>query len=414
MQKKLIAVAMAGAFGAPALALAQTSTVQIYGTINLEYGYVDAGNFRGALGANGGSNHNVDIMQTPGSNIGFKGEEKLGGGLSAWFQCESSADVRGADQDGFCSRNSAIGFKGGFGNVFIGRWDTPFKRTGAPTSVGGGDTGLWGTTFLLTGGSTSTQGSDLDSSATVGTNGGGGRATFRRRQSHTVNYDTPNFGGFQMMAQYSSTNQATGVSSGTTNSKARLMSIGGQYSAGPIFVSAAYEKHKDFGGPAVFDGADDSGWHVGAAYTWGPVRLGAHYTRQKFDAGATGASSDLRVSAWQFGFDWRIAGPHGLRGAYTQADDTKGSATGVAGASIAGSGSNRPLPNVTGVGAVGNTGAKQYQLSYVYTFSKRTEVKFGYIRVDNEANAFYRLGGLGAVANGSDQDAWAMGIRHTF
>ena len=54
MQKKLIAVAMAGAFGAPALALAQTSTVQIYGTVNMEYGYVDAGNARGPLGASAG------------------------------------------------------------------------------------------------------------------------------------------------------------------------------------------------------------------------------------------------------------------------------------------------------------------------------------------------------------------------
>src|SRR3546814_9689180 len=52
---------------------------------------------------------NTDYADTPGgSAIGFRGEEKLGGGLSAWFQCESSADVRGLDQEGFCSRNSAI------------------------------------------------------------------------------------------------------------------------------------------------------------------------------------------------------------------------------------------------------------------------------------------------------------------
>ena len=41
MQKKLLAVAVAGALGAPAFALAQTSTVQIYGTMYVEYGYVD-------------------------------------------------------------------------------------------------------------------------------------------------------------------------------------------------------------------------------------------------------------------------------------------------------------------------------------------------------------------------------------
>src|SRR5918997_613510 len=99
MQKKLMAVAVAGVLGAPVVALAPTSTVQVYGTLYVEYSRIDQG----------GPRQNVDILQTPGSNIGFKGEEKLGGGLSAWFQCESTADVRGQDQDGWCSRNSALG-----------------------------------------------------------------------------------------------------------------------------------------------------------------------------------------------------------------------------------------------------------------------------------------------------------------
>ena len=85
MNKKLMAVAVAGALAAPALAFAQASTVQIYGKITYEYGIADQGNGR----------PNVDYADSPGgSAIGFKGEEKLGGGLSAWFQCESSADVR--------------------------------------------------------------------------------------------------------------------------------------------------------------------------------------------------------------------------------------------------------------------------------------------------------------------------------
>ena len=76
MQKKLIAVAVAGALTAPAVALAQTSTVQIYGKITYEYGIADQGNGR----------PRVDYADSPGgSAIGFRGEEKLGGGLSAWF-----------------------------------------------------------------------------------------------------------------------------------------------------------------------------------------------------------------------------------------------------------------------------------------------------------------------------------------
>src|SRR5687768_6064584 len=165
MQKKLLALAVAGAVGSPAVALAQTSTVQVFGTFYVEYSYIDQGT------STTGERVNVDMLQTPGSEIGFKGEEKLGGGLSAWFQCATTADVRGESQDGFCSRNSALGLKGGFGNVFIGNWDTPFKRTISPPSVGSNDTGVFGSANLLTAGST-----------TVGAISGK-RANFKRRQN---------------------------------------------------------------------------------------------------------------------------------------------------------------------------------------------------------------------------------------
>ncbi len=90
MNKKVMALAVAGALGAPAVAFAQASNVQIYGTAYIEYGY-----FKQGSNTNGQLN-NVDALQTPGSSIGFKGEEALGGGMSAWFQCESSMDLRGA------------------------------------------------------------------------------------------------------------------------------------------------------------------------------------------------------------------------------------------------------------------------------------------------------------------------------
>src|SRR3954470_22639028 len=98
MQKKLMAVAVAGVMAAPAIALAQSSTVQVFGTFYVEYAYIDQG--RVGVAPAGGDRNNVDMLQTPGSEIGFKGEEKLGGGLSAWFQCSTTADVRGQSQDG--------------------------------------------------------------------------------------------------------------------------------------------------------------------------------------------------------------------------------------------------------------------------------------------------------------------------
>jgi predicted porin len=389
--------------------MAQTSTVQIFGTAYIEYSRLSLGVAPGLAVAPVSDRVHTDLLQSPGSEVGFKGEEKLGGGLSAWFQCSSTADIRGQSPEGFCSRNSALGLKGGFGNVFIVRWDTPFKRTISPTNVAGNDTGVWGTAFLLTGGSTST----LDASS---------RATFKRRQANMISYDSPNFGGFQLMAGYSSTNGSTTFTTGVTNAKARVLSIAGQYSAGPLFVSAGYERHNEFGAggaPAATGGdTDDRGWHIGAAYTWGPVRFGGQYTEQKFEAANT--AGDAKYKAWHVGVDWKIVGPHGLRAAFTQARDAKGNYTVLgapSGTNTGFTGTYRPAPcygATAGTAVCSDTGATLMQIRYVYTFSKRTEFNFGYVRLNNDDRAAYAIGGLSAPRIGENQNAWALSLRHTF
>ena len=118
MNKKLMTLAVAGAFAAPAAAFAQASNVQIFGTMYMEYAYGKQGVGSPAPAAGATNDQiNVDILQSPGSEIGIKCEEALGGGMSAWFQCASTADIRGSSTAGFCSRNSAVGVKGGFGNI---------------------------------------------------------------------------------------------------------------------------------------------------------------------------------------------------------------------------------------------------------------------------------------------------------
>jgi predicted porin len=429
MQKKLLAVAVAGALGAPAVALAQTSTVQIFGTLYVEYTvYADQGNNPAGL-----EKTSADFIQTPGSEFGFKGEEKLGGGLSAWFQCASTADPRAISQDGWCSRNSALGLKGGFGNVFIGNWDTPFKRTISPNNVGGNDTGLFGTAFLLTGGSTTTAWPNQ----LAGSAASAGRGIFKRRQNSSVNYDSPSFGGFQVMFAGTAAQASTATLDGANNKEARILSIGGQYSAGPLYVSAGYEEHKDANGvsatPPVGGSpreGDDKGWHIGAAYTWGPVRFGGLYTEQKLEIGTVAAPGEVKYKAWHLGVDWRIVGPHGLRAAYTRAKDSDQSGISAGGANLvagtgtavsngigttAGNGVFRPIALP---GASDDNGAKLYTIRYVYTLSKRTEFTAGYSRLNNDDVGTYNLGGLtGGPANvqpGQTQDGWAFAVRHTF
>lgn len=403
MQKKLLAVALAGAFGAPAVAMAQSSTVQVFGTVYVEYSYADPGDTTA-----GAEREKADFIQTPGSAIGFKGEEKLGGGLSAWFQCASTADPRGITGAGFCRRNSALGLKGGFGNVFVGNWDTPFKRSISPGLVGSNQTGLYGSSFLLTGGSTTTS-LPTSTSTTAGTGvAGPGRGIFLRRQNASINYDTPTFGGFKGLFAFSAAQTSTGSLDGASNSKPRVMSVGAQYSAGPIYVAAAYERHNEFNGAGPE--GDDDGWHIATAYTFGTVRIGGAFTRQNFETGAAGGpETRLRYRGYHVGVDWKIVGPHGLRAAFTRAIDTKGDA-GTAG--VPGLGFTRP--GVAAGGASNDNGAKLYQIRYVYSFSKRTEFTLGYARLDNDDAGTYSLGGLSAAGAGEEQDGVAVALRHTF
>jgi predicted porin len=299
--------------------------------------------------------------------------------------------------------------KGGFGNFFIGNWDAPFKRTSGPWSVGSNETGIWGSSFLLTGGSTTT-----DNPPTGATPA---RGTFKRRQNSLLTYDSPDFGGFQVMAAFSAAQNATGTLANASNNKARILSIGGQYSAGPLFIGAGYEKHLEFNSLTGGRDGDDTGWHIGGAYTWGPVRFGGGWTKQKFETGTTAAPTESHVAAWHIGVDWRIVGPHGLRASYTKAGDMKGTPGAVA---IAGNGATRPA--VPALGAPNDTGASLWTIRYVYTFSKRTEFNFGYARLDNDGNAVtggaqYAIGGgtsPGLHAPGGSQYAWGASMRHSF
>ena len=132
MNKKLIALAVAGASVAPA-AMAQTANpVTLYGRVYVTFESVEA---KG--GATPVARRNRVTDQA--SLLGVRGTEDLGGGLKAFFQLETAfppdqnanagPGVTTVTNNGFANRNSAIGLQGGFGSILLGRWDTPMKVT---------------------------------------------------------------------------------------------------------------------------------------------------------------------------------------------------------------------------------------------------------------------------------------------
>jgi predicted porin len=425
MKKKALALAVAGALGAPALVFAQASTVQIYGNVRIDYQKVDQGD--GLKKPDGFSSYD--------SYIGFRGEEKLGGGLSAWFQCESTFNPSGEENEGngFCTRNTGVGFKGAWGNIFFGNWDTPYKISAGSVYRPFSTSGSFGNAGLLHNGSASNVGNGLLAGVTpigAGT-GANENAGWSRRQANTVNFHSGNFAGFQILAAYSATDEVTQLTNAAApTSKPRLWSAAGTYTAGPLYLALAYEEHKAYSpggqafgfGPGQYQDGKDKSWQVVAAFTIGPVRLGASYNDKKYEvarpaAGPLGGTGNLDVKqkAWAVYADWQIVGPHSLRLGYVHADDASGDGT----VNV----NNITAPRVAATGAfVGDTGAKLYLIQYAYAFSKRTEVNFGYAKLDNDANARYNLQSFaarntcqGAPAGCSrDQDAFVLGVRHRF
>jgi predicted porin len=351
----------------------------------------------------------VDYADTPGgSAIGFRGEEKLGGGLSAWFQCETSADIRGVDQVGLCSRNSAVGFKGGFGNLHFGRWDTPMKRALNQGTVGAYATGILGMSFMAFGGS---GGADATGTGSDAPN----RQRWKRREASLVYYESPNFNGFQVLAAFSPGNRASDlpVTDLDPNPKPRIFSLAGTYIRGPLAIGLGYEKHVDFGahqaGATV--GLDDWAWGISAAYTFAKsVKVGATYLDANYE---TGPAMEMDKKTFTIGVDWSISGPHSLHAQYVWADDTDGNST----VSIGGNGGiTSPIDPGTGLPRPGGTGGDAISLAYQYAFSKRTRVRIGYVKVDNDSQSnSYRIGNTAQHGvRGENVDGFAFLINHRF
>ena len=430
MQKKLIAVAVGGAltaFGA-APALAQNATVNVYGTFYGEYATISNGG-KAATSPDQGAFKRYDHFQNPGSEIGFRGEEKLGGGLSAWFQCNSSIDYRGSgnqnssnaqSSSSWCTRNSALGLKGVFGNVFYGNWLTPWTRINTAGNVGSNDTGVFGNAHIIAG-TSSTFGTSAPQQGAINAVSPG---AYRRRQNNLLTYETPNFGGFRAMGAMTSQNFASAATA--QQFKTRLWSLGAQYDNGPLFVGGAFEKHSAFYDknplPVATAGilpGNDRAWTLAGAYTFSNnLKLGGSYQQFKSQASFPNAAGtlggDTKVNTWHVGIDWMISGPHGVRAGYSRANDVKGlysqgvatpaNPTGITGTPM----NVRPE-------AGPSTAADMMQIRYVFQASKRTEFTVGASRTNNRANANYETGGSASTQyKGADSHAFAVAVRHSF
>ncbi len=293
MKKSLIALAVAGAFAAPAFAA--TSNVDVYGKMHVSVSLFDetvesfdhdANPLTPALR---GTN---DLQfSSNASRIGFKGSEDLGGGLNAIWQLESGVNLD--EQNGtLASRNSFVGLNGGFGTVLLGNHDTPLKLVGRAVD-------LFGDTMA-------------DSRNVMG---GGSDA----RAKNVLAYISPSFSGFSVAAAYTTDLKGDGtqIKLGTpavaidTGDQADngAYNLNATYTNGPIYVGLGYgdgDYHENarlgahiraaggltFGNAKVVaqydmleaeSGNDMDAWMVGGSYTMGAIVLKANYMTKEYE-----------------------------------------------------------------------------------------------------------------------------------
>jgi len=429
MQKKLLTLAVAGALAAPGLALAQAS-VEVYGTLYPTFGRVKYGDgftarditlASGAPVANAGA-IGVPAMskfdvQAPSSNFGVRGRESVGAGLTAWFQVEQNAPLeREATQAvTVASRNSAAGFQGGFGNVFVGQWTTPWADLDSLWAIGqvsvfGPVTSLIGrrettgtapnpavainkacTTNLIAPGGLATPATGTNECDAVVGNGGVGHS-FWRRASDMIRYTSPTFGGatFDIMYQVPE-HKTAGIANGSTVSAEPSMwssSIKWTGMGGRARIGAAFDRHKDF----TSIGEADTGWAVKGGWNFGVVDVGAAYERNKykckllpfnattgnFTPGATnllnlpalcGAEGDVIAKQYSLALSVPV-GLGAIKGFWAKAKDMDG-----------------PI-------AFGQTGAKEWGIGYEHRFSKRTSLGVEWTKITNNRNAQFTWTGM--------------------
>lgn len=403
MQKKLIAAAVAGLLAVPAMA---QSNVTISGQMRVGVDHVSA---NGAT-LNGTNAVSRWRLIDNNSNLRFAGTEALGNGLTAWWQVESAIGtsdtngMAGAQGHGFLTsigtRNTAVGIKGAWGNIYMGKWDMHYH-----TLAGVDGTGLTG--GLSMGASSlnllHSQGTAFAVAAAGLNSGAGGRL------NNAVMYDTPTWNGFNVRLGYSfsAANEST-LNPTPANDSARKESnywINPQYNNGPWTAFYSYMARNNIGNSnnhvAGFVGDPSARFHrAGLAYTFGMgLKLGVLWDRNSINNGinAPVADTTFKRTAWAIPVQYNM-GPHTFNFTYARAGDSS---------------------NTPGM----DTSAKMYMLGYTYSLSKRTHLGVNWTAINNAKAGTYDLWhpssnvsaqGTGVLSPGSDPRQFGINLTHVF
>jgi len=448
MNKKLMALAVAGALTAPGLAVAQVGSspgVTLYGRIESAIMVNTYSAVKNAAGVETTAELKKGDVFQPGNAMGVRGREDLGGGTAVWFQLETGVwterlDSAASSGQHFGGRNSAIGVSSDWGDVLYGLWDNPYKvawGAGSVIASGQGHAGIivgnGDTTGALpnakctsslnngTGSINTTAGNVCTTELT------GGATQWSRRTSNSIQWWSPVFSGLQFklgtaVANYQSASSATTATQPGTQ-KPKYWSGSVQWARGPFTIAGAYESHEGFrqgtSATAVAN-PKDSAFALSGKWNFGPGQVGVIWEQLEYANIAAPGATDNGVKQQNIMLNgtWNV-GPGAIWAGYTMTDGGKSCTAGATGLLL-------------GCGADGE--ATVLSLGYDYILSKRTKLIFAYAKIDNSPTSatfagspyYYIAGPAGnnpaaqgqGTASGiqpsTDTTTLAFGIQHVF
>ena len=268
--------------------------VSFYGNLDVSFDYTTKG-LKSDYGDNGG----VPVgkmgwqpaIATNLSYLGLKGKHPLQPNLDFIWQLEAGIDIsatpgtkRSTSNESdvvtgaLFSRNSFVGFSGkDWGAVMIGKNETPYKTSTDRLNPFSGMLG--------------------DYRVIIGNTGGDNRVEFGLRASHAIWYESPSWSGASFKAMYSPGQNRDNTSSIVPSSEpdcaggnipgsgalpptcndgsfGDLWSVSAAYAAGPLYLTAAYEMHKDVNRTSDLanldprDVANESAFKIGGQYAF--------------------------------------------------------------------------------------------------------------------------------------------------
>jgi predicted porin len=390
MQKKLLAVAVAGALFTP-LAMAQSS-VTISGVFK-----VGIDNYKISNPAATRGNTSETRVTDNSSRMIFGITEDIGGGLSGIAQLDARPQLDDAGGNFAESGNTWVGIRSRtLGTVTLGRHDLHYGKQPDDTA-------------RLAGALMAASVSLMDFTA------GGQAIAGATRTSNVIRYDSPNWSGFAFTAAFSTNpvGDERDIATGNTTRKGNAWNLNPSYTtsnwqvgwshwrqkadapgvAGPFAVSAT----TGVVAPGTLQSAANSDQSSNVFYGYmrfGDFKVGLALNDSEVENGATGVKTADRRN-WTVPVSW-TSGPHLIAGHYTRAGNDDATAASDA--------------------------AKMMAVSYTYSLSKRTSVGLTYARLNNDAGAAYNFftntGGLGstnsALGAGEDGKLMAFTVRHAF